>query len=442
MLRSSISMQALPPFKVQRRFYSWIPSARLIAAAVVSLSVLFAPGAAMEQSNASAAPHHKLLVVSVDGLDWRYLSQADAFHLRIPNIRRLMREGSWAGGVVGVYPSVTWPSHTTLITGVIPEVHGILGNRRPRAEGGEYYWSSDLLKAPTLWQAARDQGLTTASVTWPVTTGAAITYDLPEYFMRRNGGSMDLASVASRATPGLVEAISADYPSFPQQWVDDRTRTLAVLYLLKARQPDLLLAHMVDLDSEEHDQAPFATNSFAIMERTDELIGQIVAALPKGYDFALVSDHGFERIDNDANLKVLFSQRGVTGDLEILSGLVATTDPKVADFLREAAHDPANKIGREIPHEEVVRYAPQLAATVAAFEPAENTAFGRQASGPFLTPPPEKGDHGFWPTHTGYRSVFVTWGPGIRHEELPEMQMTEIAARLAALAGIRFGNHP
>lgn len=396
----------------------------------------------MEQPNPSAAGHHKLLVVSVDGLDWRYLSQADAFHLRIPNIRRLMREGSWAGGVVGVYPSVTWPSHTTLITGVIPEVHGILGNRRPRAEGGEYYWSSDLLKAPTLWQAARDQGLTTASVTWPVTTGAEITYDLPEYFMRRNGGSMDLASVASRATPGLVEAISADYPSFPQQWVDDRTRTLAVLYLLKAKQPDLLLAHMVDLDSEEHDQGPFATNSFAIMERTDELIGQIVAALPKGYDFALVSDHGFERIDNDANLEVLFNQRGITGDLEILSGCVATTDPKVADFLREAAHDPANKIGREIPHEEVVRYAPQLAATVAAFEPAENTAFGRQASGPFLTPPPEKGDHGFWPTHTGYRSVFVTWGPGIRHSELPEMQMTEIAAKLAALAGIRFRNHP
>jgi predicted AlkP superfamily pyrophosphatase or phosphodiesterase len=236
----------------------------------------------------------------------------------------------------------------------------------------------------------------------------------------------------------LVQAISAEYPSFPQQWVDDRTRAIAVLYLLKARQPDLLLAHMVDLDSEEHDQGPFATNAFAIMERTDELIGEIVAALPKDYDFALVSDHGFERMDNDANLKVLLQQHGITGDLEVLSGLVATTDPKVADFLREAARDPANKIGREIPHEEVVRYAPQLAATVAAFEPTENAAFGRKADGPFLTPPPEKGDHGLWPTHPGYRSVFLTWGPGIRHSEGPEIQMTEIAAKLAALAGLRF----
>src|ERR1700761_9266444 len=348
-LHSSISMPAPHPVeKSQRCVHPGRRFTRVAAFALLSIAALFASSPVMEQPVAAQATRHKLLVLSIDGLDWRYIKQADAFHLRIPNIRRLMREGSWADGVVGVYPSVTWPSHTTLITGVIPDVHGILGNRRPRSEGGDYYWSSDLLKAPTLWQAAKNQGLTTASVTWPVTTGADITYDLPEYFMRRNGGSMDLASVASRSTPGLVEVISAEYPSFPQQWVDDRTRTLAVLYLLKARQPDLLLAHMVDLDSEEHDQGPFATNAFAIMERTDELIGEILAALPKGYDFALVSEHGFERMDNDANLKVLLSQRGITGDVEILSGLVATTDPKVADFLREAARDPANKIGREI----------------------------------------------------------------------------------------------
>jgi predicted AlkP superfamily pyrophosphatase or phosphodiesterase len=427
-----------PAQKAQSRSYASIRSAGLIASAFLLLLVLCSPKPAIVQTVSPPAARQKLLVVSVDGLDWRYLKQADEFHLRIPNIRRLMREGSWADGVVGVYPSVTWPSHTTLITGVIPEVHGILGNRRPRAEGGDYYWSPDLLKAPTLWQAARNQGLITASVTWPVTTGADITYDLPEYFLRRNGGSMDLASVASRGTPGLADAISAAYPSFPQQWVDDRTRALAVLYLLKNKQPDLLLAHLVDLDSEEHDQGPFAMNAFAIMERTDEIIGQMIAALPKGYDFALVSDHGFERIDNDANLRVLLEQRGITGDLEILSGLVATKDLKVADFLREAARDPVNKIGREIPHGELVRYAPQLSEAVAAFEPTEHTAFGRNPSGSYLSPPPEKGDHGLWPTHPGYRSVFLIWGPGIRHSESPEIQMTEIAAKLAALAGIRF----
>src|SRR3984957_16926903 len=161
-MRSSIYMPASQFVgESQNRGFSALRSARIAAFALLSIAALFAPIPAMEQPVASTAARHKLLVLSIDGLDWRYIKQADAFHLRIPNIRRLMREGSSADGVVGVYPSVTWPSHTTLITGVIPDVHGILGNRRPRAEGGDYYWSSDLLKAPTLWQAAKNQGLVT-----------------------------------------------------------------------------------------------------------------------------------------------------------------------------------------------------------------------------------------------------------------------------------------
>ena len=83
-----------------------------------------------------------LLVLSVDGLDHRYLRDADKLGLKIPNLHRLMKEGQWAAGVVGVVPTVTWPSHTTLISGVTPAEHGILGNRRPKTEGGDYYWTA------------------------------------------------------------------------------------------------------------------------------------------------------------------------------------------------------------------------------------------------------------------------------------------------------------
>jgi predicted AlkP superfamily pyrophosphatase or phosphodiesterase len=87
-----------------------------------------------------------LLVLSVDDLDWRYLRDADWLGLKIPNLRRLMAEGEVTQGINGVYPAVTWPSHTSIITGVRPDQHGILGNRRP---GGDYYWSVELLMAPT-----------------------------------------------------------------------------------------------------------------------------------------------------------------------------------------------------------------------------------------------------------------------------------------------------
>ena len=164
-----------------------------------------------------------------------------------------MREGQYSKGVIGVVPTITWPSHTTMITGVDPVTHGILGNRRPKSDGGDYYWSVTLLKAPTLLEAARKAGLTTAAITWPVTVDAPVNWNLPEYFRRRQGGSMDLESIGSKANPAdLVDRIAAEYPSFPQEWMDDRTRTLAVVYLLKHEHPDLMLVHLVDLDSEEH----------------------------------------------------------------------------------------------------------------------------------------------------------------------------------------------
>src|SRR5271166_2227660 len=214
-----------------------------------------------------------LVVISVDGLDNRYLAQADKFGLRIPTLRKLMREGQYSQGVIGVVPTITWPSHTTIITGADPITHGILGNWRPP---GDRFLDYSQIKVPTLIGAAHNAGLSIATITWPVTVNAPVDWNLPEYFERRRGGSMDTRSVESNSKPAdLVAKISAGYPSFAQEWMDDRTRSLAAIWLLKHEQPRLMLVHFVDLDSEEHDDAPFTREAFAILERTDELIGEI-----------------------------------------------------------------------------------------------------------------------------------------------------------------------
>lgn len=400
------------------------------------LLVSFCCGLAAKQSVSSTAPTHKLIVVSVDGLDWRYLRDRDALRLRIPNMRRLLRDGRFAQGVVGVWPTITWPSHTSLITGVRPDEHGIEGNRRSKLEGGDYYWNADLLKVTTLWRAAHDHGLKTAAVTWPVTVGAIIDFNLPEYFARRQGGSMDLESIASKASPGLVAEITRSYPSFPQQWVDDRTRALAGLFLLREKKPDLLLIHFVDLDSEEHDQGPFTANANAVVERTDELIGDLLAALPADYDFALVSDHGFERVDKIANPRILLAQKKIGGEIESLGGILTTTDAAVAQFIREVAGDPANGIGSEIPRSELLQYAPKLNSAVAAFQPAAHIMFGNAERGQYFTPAIEKGNHGFWPTRHDYRSVYCLYGPGVKSGQLNEMQSIDIAGNLASVLGL------
>ena len=105
-----------------------------------------------------------LVVISVDGLDNRYLAHADEMGLRIPALRRLMREGQYSKGVIGVMPTITWPSHTTLITGVDPVVHGILSNWRPP---GDRFLDYGQIKTPNLIGAAHKAGLTVAAITWP-----------------------------------------------------------------------------------------------------------------------------------------------------------------------------------------------------------------------------------------------------------------------------------
>ncbi len=376
---------------------------------------------------ASLPAKQPLVVISVDGLDNRYL--ADGMGLKIPHLRQLMRDGQYSKGVVGVVPTITWPSHTSLITGVDPVTHGILGNWRPP---GDRYLDYAQIKTPTLIGAAHNAGLTIASITWPATVNAPVDWNLPEYFVKRRGGSMDTRSVESKSKPAdLVAKISAEFPSFAQEWMDDRTRTLAAVWLLRHEKPQLLLMHLVDLDSEEHDDAPFSREANAILERTDELLGEVMAAMPAGSALAIVSDHGFERVDRIVNLKSVVPTAVQAG------GVVVAEDEGAANALRVLRKDPKYGIGREIPTEEFARFPSGLPRNPAAvFEPTEGVMFGNTPKAELTSTPAEIGNHGHWPMR--YRSVYILWGPSIPHEALPEFSIREIAGRLARVLGIAF----
>lgn len=379
-----------------------------------------------------------VLVISIDGMDYRYLRDCDKLRLKIPNLRRLMREGELTEGIEGVFPTVTWPSHTTMITGVPPRQHGILGNRRPKSEGGDYYWDVSLLKAPTLWQAAHKAGLKTAAITWPVTVGAQIDFNLPEAFAKRNGGGMDLHTIEAKATPGLVEKIARAFPSFTQEWMDDRTRTQATIYLLKHEKPDLILLHLVDLDSEAHETGPFSREANAKLEYIDELIGQMLQAVPPEMAVAVVSDHGFERADRVMDVNQLLAREGLKGSVEMRPGLLTTNDDAVAAWLRAAAREGKHGIGREIPREELQRFTPDLAQALAAFEPAEHHLFGAAPEGATESNPAERGVHGLWPGRKDYSASFLLWGKRIKPSRKPRASMLTIAPRLAELLGVNF----
>jgi hypothetical protein len=268
--------------------------------------------------------------------------------------------------------------------------------------------------------------LKTAAVTWPVTVDAAIDYNLPEAFSRRNGGAMDYDTIARKATPaGLVDDIRSAYPGFGAEWVDDRARALATMYLVSVKKPDLVLVHFVDLDSEAHTQQPYSRAANAILEYTDELIGRVLSVTPKDYVVCLTADHGFEAVHR------LVNPRAATPDVWITPGLVIAKNAAAKAALTGKAG-----VGREVAMEEVRKYAPHYPDGVAAFEPGPATMFGSEAEE--WSTPKEHGEHGFWPTRAGYRSVHILWGAGIKAARLPEIEMTSLASRWAAILGIRF----
>jgi predicted AlkP superfamily pyrophosphatase or phosphodiesterase len=357
-----------------------------------------------------------LLVISIDGLDHRYLRDADKIGAKIPALRKLIKEGAWANGVVGVMPSVTFPSHTTMVTGVRPFEHGIINNNDGKSLR---YWYTSQIKSPILWEAARAAGLKTGVVEWPVTVGGNIDFNFPEKFST-GAGRMDMAAHEEVSTPGLIDKITAVYPSFPREIVDDRARTQAVLYMLKEKV-DLILVHLADHDADAHTHGPYTKRSLATLELADEYVGMMMKALPKDGVIALVSDHGFERVDRLVDPKTYSS-----GEMTVTSTMVTTKDAAVAAALRGK-----DGIGHEIPQADLKTHAPKLAGLF-AFEPQEHVNFG---NGTITSP---RGTHGYWPARADYRSVYVLWGAGVKQERLPEIDMTSIAGRLAAVLGIKF----
>src|SRR5690242_6588558 len=103
-----------------------------------------------------------LLLISIDGMRPDYVIKADEHGLKIPHLRRLSAEGAHAAGVRGVLPTVTYPSHTTILTGVWPVKHGIYSNlvTDPLGKNPDgWYWYAEDIRTPTLWEAAANAGM-------------------------------------------------------------------------------------------------------------------------------------------------------------------------------------------------------------------------------------------------------------------------------------------
>ncbi len=416
-------------------------------------------------SAASVSAQAPVVMVSIDGLRPDYITNPKACGKEFPALRAFLTEGTYAEGVVGVLPTVTYPSHTTLVTGVEPARHGILSNETfdpERRNLGGWYWYSQDIQADTLWDAASRKGLVTASVGWPVTAGDRnIRYNIPEYWRARNNEDRKLLRALS--TPEIYDAIESFYGAARGNTMPvayDAALTEGAIWAV-GHQARLVTLHLPALDHEEHEHGPFsveACNTLVEMDHDVARLEKAAFAADPNAVVAVVSDHGFSRTDHKLNLGLALTRAGFItpgGATGVASwkasvfpagGLAAIVlhDPSdqatveaVRALLHTLAADPANGIAAVLERPEIEKLGgfPNASFVV---DLKLDYQLGYAWEGPLVTDAPNTGSHGYLFTHPEMRSSFFIRGRGIAHgRDLGVIDMRQIAPTIAQLLGVK-----
>jgi hypothetical protein len=233
-----------------------------------------------------------------------------------PTLQQLGFEGVRADAVRSVFPALTYPAHTTLVTGALPARHGIFHNR-PFLPGGRteaWAWEASRIRVPTLWDAVRAAGGTTASVGWPVTVGAPIDWNVPDVWPERYVQADFIAPVRAATTPpGLFEELEREATgrlrgeNFGLGWLtrEDRVGDMAS-YLFERHRPALLLMHLIGTDHMQHERGRNNPMTRRAVGAADRAIGQVLETVERlgmrdRVAFVVVGDHG--SIDRHTQLR-------------------------------------------------------------------------------------------------------------------------------------------
>jgi predicted AlkP superfamily pyrophosphatase or phosphodiesterase len=425
------------------------------------LLLLWLPAAPEAQRVPGGARH--VVLISIDGLRPDYYLPEPGRLTSTPALDGLRGRGSWAEGVIGQFPSLTYPSHTSIITGVRPARHGIVQNTIFGPEGaGTWYFESSALKVPTLWDTAREGGLTTAAISWPVSVGARIDYLLPETNQApRESTWLDL--MRKQSTPGLVDAVverlGGFAPDANRDYVErDRFSTAAAQLIIEKHKPNLLLIHLVEADTAQHEFGPNSPQAVTAMARIDASIAAMLRSLEAAgindqTAVIVTGDHGFYRVHSAFQPNVVLREAGllkVDGTGRITSwqamahrSAIRLKDPsdeklarRVEKLFGELAEQRYKGLFRVVGREEIASHAGDLEALL-FLEPAEGYTTAAGATGEFLIASARHGDHGYLPDSPAMHTGLIAAGAGVQKGlAVPLARQIDIAPTIARLLGL------
>jgi predicted AlkP superfamily pyrophosphatase or phosphodiesterase len=403
-----------------------------------------------------------LVVLSVDGMRPDFYRRPKEFGLKIPNLLELVKAGASADTVESIYPTTTYPAHATLVTGVPPSAHGIyshLASLDPTEKARPWCWFARALRVPTLWDVVRATGRKAGAVSWPVSVGAAIHYNIPEIWdPTKADPHRDFATPARHSTPGLFPEVLKVLQPMLAVATPDRLRSEAALYLWGRYRPDLLLVHFVHYDQLAHQFGPTSPQALGAMERTDEEVGRFREGFLEGEAPTLVvlSDHGFAPVEKEAAPLSVLAEEGLfdreadgTPKLGKL-GAVHAGGSFAVYWLEEPSASDRASLQRAVKRlveagtvEEVVD-RPRLESLSAdpdaelSIDAAPGVYFSDRFEGPLVRDTlKDRGTHGQLPTRPGLEASFIVAGPDVSGgRNLGRMALTQVAPTLARMLGL------
>ena len=427
-----------------------------------------------------------VVLISIDGLrPEMYLDSS----WPAPNLRQLMRRGTYADHMRSVFPAYTYPSHTAMVTGALPARSGVYFNQ-PKTAGGEWDWFATSIRVPTLWRALRQAGMTTSAVQWPLSAMDTITYSVPEIFDIHHPEDR-ITLTRKYATPGLLDEIERnvtgrlDSSTMTEEYfsIDDQSARMAA-YIIETRKPAFLAIHLPSVDGKEHEQGPDGDSVRLALAASDHDVGLILEGIQRSGAkdstvVIIVGDHGMSAIHEAFRPNLLIQGIGAkfvaAGGSAFLypapiidhwpPGDSLRIDParrehneelagQVLEILGQLPPD-KRKLLRIVNRNELDRMGADSAAILAlaatpglvfsgAVKPATTVNNGpgtaiQQNPLESVFYPVHGGHHGYDPELPCMYTGFIAAGPGIRKGgHINDLCVTDIAPLVAKLLGIAF----
>jgi predicted AlkP superfamily pyrophosphatase or phosphodiesterase len=466
----------LEPTALEWRSPLWAITGMMLSMAAGCAPAASSPGPSEVSSSALPAaappastpeppgPIRHVIVITIDGLMPDSYRQPDAHGLKIPTLRRLVAEGASSSGALSVFPSVTYPAHTSMATGVIPRRHGIVSNRDldPLQENPDGWrrFAEDVA-VPRVWDVASAAGYRTALIEWPVTVGARATFIVPD---ARSRTPNDLKLMRALSTPGLFPAVAAAYPNFDARFrpgdISDEGGTDIAVHVLVTGKPHLTFLHIFDVDGAQHEHGIWSDEARAAIENADRQIGRLLEATERA-DIAgatalvVASDHGFAPVTRCVNPNTLLAnagllERGGQGRVRDWQAVVhanggsayvytrrpgdAQLEAAVLKVLEDEQRAGRSGIARIIRREEIDAIGGDPQAFLAL--EAELGAFFGGDLERYETVPSLRGMHGYDPGRPEMKASLILFGPTIAHGELASARLVDIAPTVASWLGL------